>query len=271
MKTAFLVGLLVAMGACFGLVDRNAGLVDPDAGLSDPGPTSPPWSSSGGMVRLPAGTFWMGSPDGVGEKDEHPRHQETVAAFEMDVTEVSTDAYEACIAAKGCTPPDDYGIYCNRRRHQGNHPINCVIWNQAEAHCAWAGKRLPTEVEWEYAARGTDERVYPWGNDEPANQPCWNRLESRQGTCEVGSSPGDTSPFGVRDMAGNVYEWTSSLWSKDYNSPRDSPAPQSFRVTRGSAWGQSPVIGRPTAIRGASRGRLLSVHFDYYLGFRCAR
>jgi len=173
----------------------------------------------------------MGANDG--DSDESPIHEVAVAEFRMDLTEVTVAAYRACVDAKKCSAPDTFHAACNwGRAGQDRHPVNCVTWDQAREFCNWAGKSLPTEAQWEYAARGTDGRTYPWGNDEPTNRACWLRREWR-GTCEVGSfSPGD-SPFGVKDMAGNVFEWTESHYSENYSKPRDVDA----RVIRGGTWG----------------------------------
>jgi formylglycine-generating enzyme required for sulfatase activity len=235
-------------------------------------PTRPPTEASG-MVSVPGGTFWMGSPDGEGDADEHPRHQATVAAFQMDRTEVTVAAYKACVDARGaaCSTPDLHkGTYCNwGRADRSGHPINCVDWNQTTAYCAWAGKRLPTETEWEYAARGTDARKYPWGSAAPSNQLCWDGDGSalgkgnRQSTCAVGSYPAGRSPFGLEDMAGNVWEWTSSPMCP---YPRKSCA-SSSRIIRGGSWS----VDVPANVRGAHRNVTEPHLGSYLLGFRCAR
>jgi formylglycine-generating enzyme required for sulfatase activity len=212
-----------------------------------------------GMVRLPGGTFLMGSKDG--RSDEKPVHSVTVAAFEMDRTEVTVAAYQACVRAGRCSPADTGGG-CNAGvAAKGNHPINCVDFDQAEAFCRWAGKRLPTEEEWEYAAQGTDGRKYPWGNAEPDAQLCW-RLTSGAGTCPVGTYPAGNSPFGLSDMLGNVWEWTASNYSDTYEADRD----RAHRVLRGGSWGDDSYVLRATSrFRGTPSYRF--IHF----GLRCAR
>jgi len=214
------------------------------------------------MVSIPAGSYMMGSPDGDERADEHPQHRVIVLGFAMDVTEVTVEAYAKCVSAGGCSAADTESSFCNYgKSDKGNHPINCVDFHQATAYCAWAGKRLPTEEEWEYAARGTDGRSYPWGNGAPSGNLCWNRAVSKEGTCSVGSYA--TNVFGLKDMAGNVWEWTSSGYSDDYSKHRNSGS----RVLRGGGW--NTVL--PSSVLSARRHRhALSVRFDY-TGFRCAR
>lgn len=183
-------------------------------------------------VEIPAGIFVMGSDDGP--SNEQPTHQVSVAAFFMDTTEVTVAAYQACVDAGVCRPGVSYldgSIYCNTGQvGRDDHPINCVSFGDASTYCAWVEKRLPTEEEWEYAARGTDGRVYPWGSGLVTDEPCWSgNGEDRTSTCPIGSSRKDVSPFGVLNMSGNVIEWTASWYTVDYQSePTDS-----FPVVRG--------------------------------------
>jgi formylglycine-generating enzyme required for sulfatase activity len=257
------------------------------------------------MVPVPAGMFRMGSPDGTGDTDEHPQHEVTLSVYCIDKTEVTVKAYAACVAAKGCSAApltvswsgvsaDDvkrYSRFCNRE-DRPDHPMNCVDWNQAAAYCTWAGKRLPTEAEWEYAARGTDGRAYPWGNEAPAatrlnacGSECvamarrelnldWKKMydasDGWETTAPVGSFPADASPYGALDMAGNVVEWTAD-WYGPYSAaavtnPRGAKS-GTFRVLRGGAWnstGAGHVLAANRHWDGAS-DRLNDV------GFRCAR
>ena len=228
--------------------------------------TAPP-SAREAMALVPAGSFMMGSDDGGA--DEKPVHRVSVSAFSMDVTEVTVSAYKACVRAGGCTADpialnEGLNEHCNwGKADRKSHPINCVDWNQATAFCGWAGKRLPTEEEWEYAARGSDGRKFPWGNDAPVTQLCWNRGASKLGTCEVGSFEAGNSPFGLSDMAGNVWEWTSSGYSDDYSKNRTNAA----RVFRGGGWS----IVDPSNVRSAFRYGGAPSFRIIYLGFRCAR
>ncbi len=218
------------------------------------------------MVVIPAGTFPMGCSNC--DLRARPVHQVKVSSFSMDVTEVTVDRYAACVRAGKCTPAAA-GQWCNAGvSGRGNHPINCVDWNQATAYCAWKGKRLPTEEEWEYGARGADGRRFPWGNEEEARQLCWNGRANDQGTgnrkstCPVGSYPAGKSPFGLLDMAGNVSEWTSSHPSEDYSKPID----KAERVYRGEGWNASILLQS-----GGYRYGLAPTSEDKERGFRCAR
>ena len=223
-----------------------------------PSPSPVGGAESGAMVSVPAGSFMMGSDE---REDEKPVHRVSVAGFAMDVTEVTTSAYAACVRAGRCSAPDT-GAYCNYGKSDKNdHPINCVDWDQATAYCASVGKRLPTEEEWEYAARGTDGRKYSWGNGEPGTRACWNRWSNREGTCVVGSYP--SGVFGLKDMNGNVWEWTSSGYSSDYSNSRTNAA----RVFRGGGWFDEHV----SYLRSSERNRGAPPDRTFFLGFRCAR
>ena len=176
-----------------------------------PEPSAPmpaPGRCPQGMAIIPAGTFVFGDA----------KKPTSVAELCMDVTEVTVSAYTACVDAGTCTTdgltkygPCNWGV----AGHE-NHPINCLSWHQATKYCGSVGKRIPTEEEWVYAAYGTDGRAFPWGNEPPGRQLCWDgegndlgKGERSGKTCPVGSYPEGRSPFGPSDMAGNVWEWTS--------------------------------------------------------------
>jgi formylglycine-generating enzyme required for sulfatase activity len=218
----------------------------------------PPALAATPMVTVPAGTFSMGST----EKGESPVHSVDVAAFRLDPDEVTVADYRACVDANRCPadaltslPGCNYGD-----RARDRHPMNCVDWNEAEIYCHWLGRRLPTEEEWEYAARGAAGRLYPWGNAAPdESRACFGR----DATCPVGELTAGATPEGVRDLAGNVWEWTSSAYC-----PYDKPNCESAqRTVRGGSY---------TAKEGAKlRAALRSGHVvtlrERYLGFRCAK
>lgn len=222
-------------------------------------PTPPP----DGMLTIPAGMFLMGSPALFGRPEDHPMHEVIVASFDLDRTEVTTAAYLACLSAGTCTRPHEDNQVCNTDRRapgdRGEHPINCVDFHQAEAYCAFAGKRLPTEREWEYAARGgADQRRYSWGEEEPTpERACY----AHQGTCAVGSfKPG---AFGLLDMSGNVWEWTAS-WFGAYP---DEAEKGTMRVYRGGSWSRR----FPKWLDSAMRNRYEPDRWSASLGFRCAK
>jgi formylglycine-generating enzyme required for sulfatase activity len=165
------------------------------------------------VLLVPAGPFTMGADRG-GEEDEHPAHEVTLPAFWLDKTEVTNEAYERCVEAKVCRPHDPQSSLTNhlggdeafRRPEQ---PISCISWDDATAYCHWVGKRLPREAEWEKAARGTDARRYPWGNEQPDQD---RAVFATSRTADVGSHPKGAGPYGHLDMAGNVWEWMDDIY-----------------------------------------------------------
>lgn len=159
-----------------------------------------------GEILLPGAKFFMGWKPGAHGMEVG--REVSVGAFWIDRMEVTTGDYLACVKASRCPPVKSRSKACNANRAAGRrlHPINCVEWQAAVKYCQWRGKRLPTHAEWEYAARGTDGRAYPWGESLQKSRLCWDRDE----TCPVGVHRRGASPFGVLDMAGNVAEWTAT-------------------------------------------------------------
>ena len=224
-------------------------------------------SARGGLSHpaapIPQGGFYSGcnrSVDLECFQNEKPGQDRVLDAFRIDITEVTTDAFRACVEAGGCTEPASGGA-CNwGLPGRGAHPQNCVDWDQAAAFCAWKGQRLPTEWEWEKAARGTDGRKFPWGNEEGV---CSHAvIENEEGsacglgatTFEVASMPLGISPYGVLDMSGNVGEWTSS---------REEGS--TLRAVRGGSWLDSPELSRASL-----RGQHPADSQLATIGFRCA-
>jgi formylglycine-generating enzyme required for sulfatase activity len=246
------------------------------------------------MVEIPGGSFAMGSADADANANEQPVHTVQVATFRLDKTEVTVADYAACVAAKKCSEPEAYlnerGSFrsCCNWRHPDKrleHPINCVDFAQATAYCAWLGKRLPSEEEWEYAARGGPEgRKYPWGNQAPdstllsacggecpgnllakrfaAVSPMHEAKDAWPETAPVGSFPAGASKHGVLDLAGNVWEWTATLYAT-----YDGKSREAKRVLRGGSWGG----GDPRTERATNRFRLAPGSRGQFLGFRCAK
>lgn len=240
------------------------------------------------MVLIPAGEFFMGGDEGI-EYDECrkcvadrlPRHKVFLPSYYIDKYEVTNSQYRKCVEAKVCTPPHNITFYLNPE--YADHPVIYVDWFQADTYCRWKGKRLPTEAEWEKAARGTDARIYPWGNTWDENN-CnnWNYtgplvkrmapLNKNRGTLPAGILKEDSSFYGVRDMAGNVMEWVQDFYQEKYYevSPEYNPrGPQEgkFKVLRGGHWAHNIKINFQTT----NRIRTEPGHWYYTWGFRCAK
>jgi formylglycine-generating enzyme required for sulfatase activity len=229
---------------------------------------SQPYEQS--MALVPAGTFNMGNA--MGDADEAPVHQVYVDAFLMDKYQVSVGYYARFLDATSHDAPPEWSIM-NRPQHQ-NRPVANVDWADANAYCHWVGKRLPTEAEWEKAARGTDGRTYPWGNEHPTkfyanmSQEHWN---NHGALSPVGAFEEGKSPYGIYGMAGNVWEWVSDWYAPDYykNSPRQNPAGPSMgshKVIRGGSWGSGPEN-----LRSSERETHVPSFRGYGTGFRCAK
>lgn len=222
------------------------------------------------MVYVSAGEFEMGSEDG--DSDEKPLHVIYLDAYWIDQTEVTNSQYALCVLQGGCSKPYYEGSF-TRDSYYGSaayddYPVIWVNWNQANDYCTWAGRRLPSEAEWEKAARGTDKRIYPWG--EGIDCSLANYSDCLDDTTAVGSYPEGASPYGVLDMAGNVWEWTADWYDKGYysESPGSNPPEPSsgdYRVLRGGAWNFVDSYVRATYRYGLD---------PYYrggiIGFRCA-
>jgi formylglycine-generating enzyme required for sulfatase activity len=257
------------------------------------------------MVLIKGGTAVLGSDD-ARDKDAAPAHEVTLSNYCLDRTEVTVAAYMKCFETAGCSRPNDevswagiededrkrFSPFCNVREAagRGQHPMNCVSWNMAQKYCDKAGKRLPTEAEWEYAARGSDQRRFPWGDDAPSakrlnacGKECaawgakaglsfkamYEEDDGHAGTAPVGSFPEGASAAGVLDMAGNVWEWVAD-WYAPYGAERavdpQGPASGEARVIRGGdALGQVADWARP-----AYRFKREQQAYNHAIGFRCA-
>ena len=200
---------------------------------------------------------WIGSPRGQGADDEWPRFRTRIAAFCLDRTEVTVGAYRQCVAASACPAADARYVTCTASGHDDALPINCVDAKQSAAFCAHEGGRLPTETEWEYAASGGDDRMYSWGSQSPDGRTCWKN----HAACDVGSYP--PGAFGLLDMTGNVWEWTSTGYG-DYPWP---PVQSSTQVYRGGSWSRRFDKWMRVRLRNRAPTDFQGAH----LGFRCAR
>lgn len=227
------------------------------------------------MVLIPDGEFMMGSREGDenAQRDERPAHTVYLEAYYIDQYEVTTTRYTTFFQETKRSWPSSWSEQVLKQH--GQKPVVGVDWHDATTYCAWAGKRLPTEAEWEKAARGTDQRLYPWGNGSSSEQRAnFNRgvdFKDYGVLTDVGSFEQGKSPYGVYDMAGNVWEWTAD-WYGDNSyakSPERNPKGPStgeYRVVRGGSWGSGPGH-----IRSADRNWVIPSNRYVYLGFRCAQ
>jgi formylglycine-generating enzyme required for sulfatase activity len=311
------VALAVAGGGAVFLGGKGAA---PPAPTASAAPTAPPVTAAAapsasaaaakepcpaGMIAIPGGSFFMGSDEGL--PFEKPSHQVTVAPFCIDEFEVTVDRYKACSDAGRCKRAGSTNEWasitdkerkafdptCNIRDPEGHgkHPINCVDWDMGDKFCHEQGGRLPTEAEWEFAARGPDGRKYPWGDDDPAaghmnacGKECvaWgakNGVEEKAmydvddgfpTTAPVGSFPKGASRYGVQDVVGNVWEWVADWYgpyaSAEGRDPKGPPAGDE-RVIRGGSWNGSYA----SWVRPTFRYKDAPTKRSYGIGFRCAK
>lgn len=239
------------------------------------------------MVYLPPNTFIMGSTsdDPDADSDEFPAHEVMLTeGFWIDQTEVTNEQYGRCVGDNDSCGLSAYAG--NGDYNAPNQPVVGVSWEDAKDYCSWAGGQLPTEAQWEYAARGTAGQLYPWGNtfDDSKLNFCdthcsysWKDANSDDGyalTAPVGSYPAGASWVGALDMAGNVWEWVNDWFDPDYyeNSPAEDPAGPpddgnyEYKVLRGGSWGYYAP-----AVRAADRFLDTPAAQDVYVGIRCAR
>jgi formylglycine-generating enzyme required for sulfatase activity len=241
----------------------------------DPGDNKVWKRTADGMVMLyiPAGEFTMGSEpeDPCAHPDEQPKHEVFLDPYWIGQTEVTNAQYQACVEAGICQEPTSCGSgeFSYQDPTKDQFPVSCLTWEEAGAYCAWIGGRLPSEAQWEKAARGSDYLKFPWGNEFDQTR-CNSQESDLDGPLAVGSySPEGDSPFGLQDMAGNVWEWTRDWYDIEYygKAPRDNPG--------------GPVGGERRSLRGGSwYANYCSVRtsYRYYdvphgrstgVGFRC--
>lgn len=243
------------------------------------------------QVFIPTGSFFMGGEDPDAQVDEKPSHSIKISGFWMDKMEITNAMYELCVKAGACTPPRE-NKSASRTQYYGhadfaNFPVIYVTHEDAVNYCAWAGRRLPTEAEWEYAARGSDSRLYPWGNDK-ADETFANFDYKLRDTQHVGAYPTGASAFGILDMSGNVWEWVTDYYDPGYyaKSPDTNPTgPEKYSVNgkrvvmRGGSWADPYK-----EVRATNRGFALAPDRDAdktserykgeakeTIGFRCAQ
>lgn len=229
------------------------------------------------MVFIAGGPFVMGSNEG--SSSHQPQHQVMVADFYLDRWPVTNLEYKQFVDATGHPVPNYEVSWCDTRGYnwdpqtrmypkgKADHPVVLVTWDDAMAYAAWSGKRLPTEAEWERAARGRDGRRYPWGAEFTSGR-CNSKEAELNGTSSVGYfSPAGDTPEGIIDMVGNIWEWTNTLFRAypyDPNDGRESRQALGFRVLRGASWVNDASVAHALA--------RLDGDFQFYnnVGFRCA-
>lgn len=249
-------------------------------------------SSTDGMpaAYIPDGSFRMGALDPDIQRDEQPAHSVSMKGFWMDKLEVTNAMFALCVQAGACEPPQTFKSqaresYFNNPEFN-DYPVVYVTWFQADSYCKWAGRRLPTEAEWEYAARGSDFRTYPWGDERPdSSRGNFNYFVGD--TTRVGNYPAGASPFGILDMAGNVAEWLSDYYDGDYYAQGANVNPtgpgvrsQYFnRVVRGGTFQdvfKDVRLANRASVRGSNPQASDIFSTDYLgefspkIGFRCA-
>ena len=221
------------------------------------------------LVHIPKGPFIMGSYSDDAYYDEIPEHEVNLDEYWIDKFEVTNAQYSLCVEAGFCTIPQyDSGHYFDPV--YSDHPIVYVAWDQAREYCKWTGRELPTEAQWEKAARGIEGRTYPWGDDEPSLDLA-NYLSVIKTTTIVGSYPDGASNYGVMDMAGNVWEWVND-WYDDsyyYETKNLSINPQGpiggeSHVIKGGAFNSSPWV-----LRSSTRMQSFGDPISRDVGFRC--
>ncbi len=261
-------------------------LTAPTSSPSEPTKTLGPIRTRGAdgmeMIMVPGGTFQMGS--NTGDEDEKPVHNVTLDPFWTDRTEVTNAQYARCVNAGQCRPPADLrsgtrSVYFGNNEFD-NYPVIYVNWNDASNYCTWAGAELPTEAQWEYAARGPEDHQYPWGNEFDATKlnycdiNCPRSESDRNGddgfpdTAPVGSYPDGVSWVGALDMSGNVWEWVADLhgtYSSDAQVNPLGPSSGQSHERRGGGW-ETPGKFVGAANRGHSEKDIP----EDRIGFRCA-
>ena len=229
------------------------------------------------MVEIPEGEFWMGCNESVDEgceDDEYPYHVVNVPEFEIDITEVTVGQYRSCVDDDACLQAPSWSEHCNNiGNEREDYPVNCLTWSIAEGYCQWSGKRLCSESEWEKAARGTDGRIYPWGNEEAT---CERAVMNDSGvgcgtghSWSVASKPPGT--YGLYDMVGNVSEWVADDYHNNYEAhPTDGSVwttGSDDRAVRGGNFENASVYLRASERFYQWNGPT----FDYEIGVRCCR
>ncbi len=270
-KLAWVGFILLLVGIAYGLIyfsgrrrEREMMMIsDPVEARSAPAPEND-------LVFIPTGEFLRGNNDGLA--DEQPERKIFLDGFYINRYEVMFAEYSAFVAATGRRSPASRYIKNFSDFASPAKPVVHVTWDDADSFCRWKGMRLPTEAQWEKAARGSDGRKWPWGSEMAERVGNFKGAEDRYHyTSPVGFFPQDQSPYGLFDMAGNGQEWIADWYQEDYYRREEirnpeGPATGEEKVLRGGSWNDSPVAGRTTA-----RMKMLPDYRDTTIGFRCAK
>lgn len=293
-KSLFIGTIYLSILIFFGACSSESATIPPDLPPPvTPTPVRPPTEVSPGfvwisttdempLVYIPEGRFLMGTStdDLQFEEDETPQHEIYLDAFWIDQLEVTNRMFTECVDNGSCEPPSELGSQARTSYYDNlsfaEYPVVNINWEQAQTYCSWVGRRLPTEAEWEKAARGAEGQIYPWGNQEPTCK-LLNFWESETGsvncardTTLVGKYPDGASPYGVLDMAGNVWEWVADWYSVDSYKVGPDRNPQGVntgdaKVIRGGSFSESG-----DTVRSANRNQSDPLADSYLIGFRCA-
>jgi formylglycine-generating enzyme required for sulfatase activity len=240
------------------------------------------------QVYVPEGTFQMGGLDPNAAADEKPVHKVEMSSYWIDKTEVTNAMFLLCVQDGACSPPQSTSSESNSSYFNNSEfndfPVVNVTWDSAKQYCEWAERRLPTEAEWEYAARGNTVNTYPWGEQAPDDTRA-NFNYMNKDTVQVGSYPDGASPFGALDMAGNVLEWTNDFYDAKYyaSSPASNPIGPELRtayfnrVVRGGSYADGEVdirVSNRASVLGPnpnaeSGSEAYFGNFSPRIGFRC--
>lgn len=263
-----LIAALAPLAGCSSVTTPSPASGDASSQFGTLPDGSPPAIAPATMQVVPAGTFMMGcnaAIDASCDADELPFHMVDVAAFEIDTTEVTAAHYGACMEAHACSAPA--GAFDPITKPYA--PVVFVRWDDAVAYCTWIGKRLPSEAEWEKAARGNDGRVFPWGT---TDADCTRATFAACGVLgAVGAHPSGASPFGLLDTSGNAWEWVADHYDAEYYSVSPDadpmgPSEGEVRTIRGGSF-----VGSIVEMRASNRSAQTPFYGYRDVGFRCAK
>jgi len=236
-----------------------------------------PGTDIGAMVEVPAGPFWMGCHEAIDNNclpDEKPFRQVDLPAFAVDKYEVTVGEYRRCVEAGVCAAPVRLAECNYWLSGRDNYPVNCLGVPDGRDYCAWAGKQMPTEEQWEKAARGVDGRLFPWGNEfNPAyaNRGDGGEVDGFVTSAPVGSFPEGASPYGAMDMIGNCWEWTITEKMTHYDPAIPTAISDDINLVANIAKGGGDEVDQVWPLRLSARAWSKPVRHTPLFGFRCVK